>query len=127
MRPTRSAAWLALILLTVAARPAPAQAILDPDTCWTCRDTYQHAAAGGLVNIAMHTQIIAPSWRKSFLGRMGLTLAVGATYEVVELVSAWENKTAGQTGYGFGLKDLVADLAGALVVEGVVALGRKLF
>ena len=105
----------------------PAQRLLDPDTCWSCKDSYWHASAGALLDVSMRAGYIASRWRRSAIKRVSLVLLVGAAYEGVETLSAWENKTIGQRGYGFGFKDLTCDLAGAVAVEVVVAIGKKLF
>lgn len=116
-------ALLALMLLL----PAVASAqLLDPDRCWSCRDTYYHAAAGAGIDVAVRTGIIAKSWRSSPVRRVALVALVGAAYEGVETFSAWENHQLGHRGYGFGLKDLACDVGGAVVVELGTALFRAL-
>lgn len=75
----------------------------------------------------MRAGYIAPSWRKSPVKRVALVILVGAAYEGVETLSAWENGNSGQPGYGFSFKDLACDAAGAVAVELVVAIGKKIF
>jgi hypothetical protein len=123
--------WLLLLVVLGAlavwllrARPAAAQ-LLDSDRCVSCRDSYYHTAAGAALDVAVRTGVIAKPWRTHALGRVSLVILVGAVYEGVETFAAWENGQLGKPGHGFGLKDLGCDLAGALAVELVVALGRK--
>jgi opacity protein-like surface antigen len=118
---------LALAVLAALATPASAQRLLDPDWNWHGRDSYFHATAGALIDVSMRAGYIAPSWRKSPIKRVALVVLVGAAYEGVETLSAWENKTSGTRGYGFGFKDLLCDAAGAVAVELVVAIGKKVF
>lgn len=118
---------LLLLLLIGAPAALPAQHLLDPDWNWHGRDSYFHATAGALLDVSMRAGYIAPSWRKSPVKRVALVVLVGAAYEGVETLSAWENKTSGTPGYGFGFKDLLCDAAGAVAVELVVAIGRKVF
>lgn len=121
----RHACFLGLLLL---AAPAPAAAqLLDPDRCWSCKDSYYHAGAGAALDVAVRSGIIAKPWRSSPVKRVALVLFVGAAYEGVETFAAWENHQLGQRGYGFGFKDLACDVAGAVALELVVALGRKVF
>jgi hypothetical protein len=108
---------IALLVLALAVPRSGAAQLLDPDTCWSCRDTYAHAVAGAGINLAVRSGIIAESWRTSPVKRVGLVLLIGAAYEGVETLAAWENGQLGERGFGFGLKDLAADVAGALVVE----------
>lgn len=122
MRP----ALLGLALLCLPAA-LPAQKLLDPDWNWHGRDSYFHAGAGVLLDVSMRAGYIAPSWRKSPVKRVVLVVLVGAAYEGVETLSAWENKTSGTPGFGWGFKDLICDAAGAVAVELVVAIGRKVF
>jgi len=124
--PLRLAA-LALLLGVFTPRPAHAQRLLDPDWDWHGRDSYFHAGAGALLDVSMRAGYIAPSWRKSPVKRVALVILVGAAYEGVETLSAWENSTSGQKGYGWGFKDLICDAAGAVAMELVVAIGKKIF
>lgn len=121
----RPALLLASLLLLPAALPA--QKLLDPDWNWHGRDSYFHAGAGALLDVSMRAGYIAPSWRKSPVKRVALVILVGAAYEGVETLSAWENKTSGTPGYGFGFKDLICDAAGAIATELVVAIGKQVF
>src|SRR5260221_3713 len=120
-------AALALLLSVFTPRPAHTQKLLDPDWNFRTRDSYYHAAAGALLDVSMRAGYIAPSWRKSPVKRIALVVLVGAAYEGVETLSAWENHTSGTPGYGFGFKDLTCDLAGAVAVELMVAIGKKVF
>lgn len=126
LRFVRLAAF-AIALSVFTPRPAHAQRLLDPDWNWHGRDSYFHATAGALLDVSMRAGYIAPSWRKSPVRRVALVILVGAVYEGVETLSAWENKTSGTPGYGFGFKDLMCDAAGAVAVELVVAIGKKVF
>lgn len=125
--------WAALLVtigigaaLVAGARACHGQG-LDPDRCFSCRDAAYHAAAGGALDLAVRSGFVATSWRASPVRRVALVLVVGAAYEGVETFAAWENGQLGQRGYGFGLKDLTCDLAGAVATEVLVAIGRKVF
>lgn len=116
---------LLLLLLMVAPTAVRAQ-ILDPDRCWSCRDTYYHAVAGATLDVAVRSGVIATSWRSSPVRRVALVFVVGAAYEGVETFSAWENHKLGTRGYGFGLKDLSADVGGAVLTELLTAVWRAI-
>ena len=116
---------LCLLAALLATQPASGQ-FLDPDSDWSARDTYLHAAAGASIDLAVRSGIVAQSWRSSAPRRVVLVVLIGAAYEGVETLAAWENNQLGQPGYGFGLKDLVADLAGAVIAEVAVAGVRAL-
>ena len=116
-----------LVVLGALTGVAPARSqVLDPDRCWRCRDTGEHVAAGLALDLTMRSGIVAVSWRRSAWRRVALVAAVGTVYEAVETVASWQNGRLGESGHGFGLKDLTATVTGALVAEGVVAIGRAL-
>lgn len=114
-----------VIVAMLVARPAAAQR-LDPDYCWTCMDTRHHFYAGAALAVASRGPYVAKGWRNRAWKRVAVVTGVGAAYELMQM---YEAKQRGQVGpgYGFGPKDLVADFAGAVVVETVFALGRKIF
>lgn len=112
----------ALLLLACSAAPVFGQFRFDPDYCWTCRDSRQHAAAGAAIDVA--GQLVG--WPKKSWQRVVLVTAVGAVFEVGEEEGTRGTEYAGRPGYGLGVKDLVCDVAGALVGEGLGVLWRKL-
>lgn len=95
------------LLGMLCAAPLHAQHI-DPDWCLTCRDSQEHFAAGAGIQAA--TLLVFP--RAGLWRRLAITASIGAAYELGQVESAERGR-----GYGFGLKDLLCDLAGALVVE----------
>jgi hypothetical protein len=114
---------VATILLGILPRPIAAQWI-DPDACWTCPDTRMHAAAGALIDAGLHLPIAPKGFRDTVAKRVLVVGVIGLVYEVGQLSVAQSTGVAGTPGFGIGWKDLVADLAGALAVEVVVALGK---
>lgn len=110
-------ALLALLLLV--ATPLSAQRIqFDPDWCWTCKDSQQHFAAGASLDLAAH--VLLPkshAWQ-----RVLLVTAGAAAYELGQ-----ESRSGGKVGagYGFGSKDLIAGVGGAICSEIVWAMLRK--
>lgn len=99
---------LAIVCLCVPER-AVAQR-LDPDWCWGCRDSWEHVAAGAGVGVAANWVLPrARPWQ-----RVVVVAAVGAAYE-------FGQESAGGV---FGPKDLICDVAGAVVVEVVASLWR---
>lgn len=95
--------------------------MFDPDWVWNA-DQWQHMAAGAALVVLMRGPYITESWRESFWGRVGLVAVIGAAYEGLQLFEASQTGMLGQPGYGFGPLDLIADVAGALVVEGIWSL-----
>jgi hypothetical protein len=107
-------------LLMMVAAPLSAQRIqFDPDWCWTCKDSQQHFAAGASLDLAAH--IILPkshAWH-----RVLLITAAAAAYELGQEEGARAGGKVG-TGYGFGSKDLIVGVSGAICSEIVWALLR---
>lgn len=93
----------------------------DPDTCWTCKDSRQHAAAGAAISVAAQ----AVGWPKRAWQRVALVAAAGAVFEVGEEEGTRGTEYAGKPGYGFGLKDLTCDVAGAIVGELLGGVWRR--
>jgi uncharacterized protein YfiM (DUF2279 family) len=106
----------ALLLALLWAAPASAQ-WLDPDRCLTCADTWAHAGAGA--GVSLGTQLVLP--RAGVVRRLLIVLAIGAAWECGQASAT----TQRGRGYGFGLKDLAADLVGALAAEVAVAVIRQ--
>ena len=106
-------------------RPAPSTAqVLDPDWCLTCRDTQLHAAGGALLDLGLHLPIAPKGFRDTVGKRLLVVAVIGFTYEVGQWDVAHSLGVAGQPGMGIGLKDFLADLAGAAATELLVALAR---
>ena len=98
--------------------PLAAQRI-DPDWCLTCRDSQEHFVAGAGVGIG--ARLILPKakpWQ-----RILVTATIGLAYELGQEGVARNERLAGR-GYGVGPKDLLLDLAGAVLVELVWKRGR---
>lgn len=122
-RPSRWGTMFAAATLLGASSPAPLAAQWDPDWDWTATDTYQHAAGGALLDLAIRLPLVPKSFRDTAPKRLLVVAVIGFVYEVGQ----WDvAHSAGLSGPGFGLsgKDLIADVVGALTVEGVIALGR---
>jgi hypothetical protein len=110
--------WLIAGLLCAATSAGTAQQI-DPDWCLTCRDSREHFAAGAGIDVA--ARIVLP--RTRVWQRVLVVTAIGAAYEAGQADAPGPRGR----GYGFGPKDLLLDVAGALVTEGLIALGRRIF
>ena len=96
------------------AMPLSAQRLrLDPDTCWTCRDSREHFASGAALDVAAH--LVLP--RTKAWQRVVVVFALGAAYEAGQADIVRYTPYSGTRGFGFGLKDLALDVAGALVAE----------
>lgn len=108
---------LALLALTLFATPAAAQHI-DPDWCWTCADSREHFASGAGLDLGL--QIVAPRWSPAV--RVGIVTLVGAAYEAGQADAG----APYGPGYGFGPKDLILDVAGAVTVEILGYVVRRL-
>jgi len=106
--------WL-LVCLSIGAGSASAQR-LDPDWCWTCRDSFQHFAAGAGIDVASRVAAMH-AWQ-----RVAIASAIGAAYELGQA----DNAERTGPGYGFGPKDLILDVAGAVVAEVAWSVARKL-
>ena len=113
----------ATLLGTVVPAPSAAQWI-DPDTCWTCQDTRLHAAAGALLDAGLLLPLAPRGFRDTVAKRLLVVGVIGLVYEVGQLSVAQSLGVAGTPGYGVSPKDVVADLAGAVAVEVVVALAK---
>ncbi|HKA60257.1 MAG TPA: hypothetical protein VKD28_16695 [Gemmatimonadales bacterium] len=105
---------LALLgLLTIVAAPLSAQRFqIDPDWCWWCKDSQQHFAAGASLDLAAN--ILLP---KSHAWQRVLIITVAAT--AFELGQEEDARDGGQVGpgYGFGTKDLIVGVSGAIFAE----------
>lgn len=92
----------------------------DPDWCWTCKDTREHFGASAGIEGALI--LAAPKWSPA--ARIGATTLIGAVFE---LGQADMTRDRYGPGYGFGVKDLIADAAGAASMELLFALAKKVF
>lgn len=108
-------------LLMLFAAPLSAQRIyVDPDWCWSCRDSQEHFAIGAGIDVA--AKIILPrsrAWQRLLI----ITVAATA-YELGQEEGARENRKWGP-GYGFGPKDLILGVSGAICTEIIWAVLRK--
>lgn len=120
--------WLVLLpLLLLAAAPAAAQRLFDPDTClWSCRDTQLHFLAGALLDAGLHLPLAPKGFRDTIGKRLLVVAVIGLVYEVGQQSVAASLGISGTPGYGISPKDLVADVAGAAAIELVVAFARSL-
>lgn len=108
--------------------PTKTQAqVFDPDYCWTCLDSKHHFAAGVVLNIAARGPYVAKNWNDKAWKRVLLVAGVGATYEVMQYYEARQTGHLGEPGYGFGPKDLVMDVGGAIANEVLFWVVRKIF
>lgn len=112
-----------LVVLIVPHTPLSAQHI-DPDHQWDS-DQWQHAASGAAVDLSLRGPWLAPSWQRWYT-RVAITAAIGIGYEAAQTVSNRRDGLEG-TGYGFGVLDIVADVAGALAAEAATALLGRVF
>jgi hypothetical protein len=74
--------YLLLIVGLLCFTPTKSQAqFLDPDTCWTCKDSRQHFAAGSAIDLGL--QVLPNKWQVSNKPwkRVALVALVGAVYE----------------------------------------------
>jgi hypothetical protein len=108
-------------LLFLVAAPLSAQRIqFDPDWCWTCKDSQQHFAAGAGLDLAAHALLPRThAWQ-----RVLLVTAAAAAYELGQEEGAQEGGKVG-AGYGFGTKDLLVGVSGAICSEIVWAVFRR--
>ena len=108
-------------LLVLVAAPLSAQRIqFDPDWCWTCKDSRQHFAAGAGIDLAAH--IILP--RSHAWQRILLVTAAATAYELGQEDASHSEGKVGP-GYGFGPKDLIVGVSGAICSEIVWAALRR--
>ena len=112
----------ATLLAASATAPLPAQGMLDPDHTWDA-DQWHHAAAGAALDVVMRGPWIAPAWQTP-PARVALVMTVGLAYEALQVYEARQSGRLGQEGYGLGVLDLAADLAGAVAVEALWALAK---
>lgn len=120
--------YLLLVLGLLFFTPTKSQAqFFDPDYCWTCLDSRQHFGAGVFLDIAARGPYVAKNWNNKAYKRVLLVAGVGATYELMQYYEAKQTGHLGQPGYGFGPKDLILDVAGAIVTEAIIGLGKKIF
>lgn len=101
--------WLLPLLLSLCCVGIAGGQVIDRDTCWTCRDSFEHFVGGAAVD-----QAAAIVWRKPWQ-RVTATAAIGVTFEIGQ----WD------AGGGIGLKDIACDIAGALAREAVWALIKR--
>lgn len=83
------------------------RSFFDPDRRWFSRDKLQHAVLSGLL-CALLSVFFGPLWA------LGATIWTGVVWELAQWDSARSSGMLGQPGYGFGLRDLAADVVGAL-------------
>lgn len=81
----------------------------DPDRRWLSRDKIQHAVLSALL-CALLSVFLGPLWA------LGATIWTGIVWEIAQWDSARTAGMLGQPGYGFGLRDLAADVIGALII-----------
>ena len=110
---------LALVLLLIAA-PLGAQGIpIDPDYCWSCRDSWEHFGSGIALDLGA-TLVPSRAWQ-----RVTFVMAIGVVWEAGQADVA-RSKGIHEPGFGWSFKDLACDLAGALVGEAIHAIwGRR--
>lgn len=113
MKPLRFLPHLYPILIGALflASPAAAQQ-WDPDRCLTCKDSWQHAAAGAGIDVA--AQILLP--RSRTWQRLAIVGTIAIAYELGQESTSRSAGVHGP-GYGLGPKDLLMGLAGAAAVE----------
>lgn len=84
------------------------RSFFDPDRRWFSRDKLQHAVLSGLL-CALLSVFFGPLWA------LGATIWTGVVWELAQWDGARSAGMLGQPGYGFGLRDLAANVAGALL------------
>ncbi len=108
--------------------PTKSQAqFLDPDnkwTCWTCYDHNWHFVAGSILDVSIRLPLF--SWRKTAIGRIGTVAVLGAGYELMDAAVCRKYHNCGTPDAGFGIVDLAYGIAGAIVTEAVIKLGKKI-
>ena len=109
-------------LLMLIAAPLSAQRLeVDPDWCWTCRDSQGHFAAGAGIDVAAH--IILP--RSRAWQRILIMTTAATAYELGQEEGDRQGGRVGP-GYGFGPKDLIVGVSGAICAEIVWAMLRRI-
>jgi len=116
------ALWAAIIaaLISVLPRRADGQ-FFDPDACLMCQDSREHLAAGAAIGTASRLILKKPWQRIAFTG------AVGAAFELGQWDAHRGDGKNGTRGFGFGPKDLLMDVAGAVAAEGLPELTQRVF
>jgi hypothetical protein len=118
-------AWIAAVAaLPSTASTATAQ-YLDPDRCLTCQDKREHFAAGAGLDLLARGPWVSPSFRNAAWKRVALTTVVAVSWEVLEAADARRDGDIGRPGYGFGLLDIAATVAGAATVEALSGIARR--
>jgi hypothetical protein len=117
--------WILAGAFAAAASPVSAQ-WLDPDRCFTCPDKRIHFAAGAGLDLLARGPWVSKGFHDHAWKRVLVTATVAATWEMMDALEARREGKAGRPGYGFGPVDLAATIAGAVAVEAVQGLGRKL-
>ncbi len=113
---------LALLFLLLAS-PLSGQRILDPDTCFTCRDSFEHFGSSAALDVS--ARVLFPKWKS--WQRVALTGGlIGAVWEAGQTDVAYHNGLLGRPGQGYGLKDWACDILGAWVAESVWSALKKL-
>jgi hypothetical protein len=119
-------AWIAAVAaLPATASPATAQ-YLDPDRCLTCQDKREHFAAGAGLDLLARGPWVSPSFRDAAWKRLAITAVVATSWEVLEAADARRDGDIGRSGYGFGLLDIAATVAGAATVEALSGIARRI-
>lgn len=95
---------------------------LDPDRQWRTLATLLHAVFGLLLGFVLLL------FGETLVRTLLVVLLVGAAFEVgqTDTVDDLAPEKLGKPGYGFGVMDLLADLAGALLAIGLWLLGGLL-
>ena len=105
--------------------------ILDPDTNWRSTDKVEHLVGGFAIGVGA---LLAGA---SLVGSLAVVLFVGGAFELGQVDTArnpnvcYREGTSfgpllGRPGFGFGVLDLGADLAGGLLAVVVALLYRAL-
>ena len=93
-----------------------AHSLLDPDRCMLCRDKWEHAGSGAAVDIAIRAWP-ARQWQP--WQRVAAVAVLGVAFEVGQVDDATTSNGRGKPGHGFSVRDLTADVVGAVVTEAV--------
>lgn len=121
--------YLLLLCGLLCFAPTKSQAqFWDPDnkwTCWSCYDHNWHFSAGAALDVSTRLPLFA--WRKTVIGRIGTVAVISTGYELVDAAVCHKYHTCGTPDAGFGVVDLVYDIAGAIVTETIIGIGKKIF
>lgn len=73
--------WFLLVCLLFCVPSVSRAQWLDPDNCWTCKDSREHFGAGAVLDLGL--QALPNSWQVSNKPwkRVALVALVGAVYE----------------------------------------------